>query len=110
MIARSLVGEMNTGTIGTAGRRIAHGLEVFREGRRTPYVVSFVNVDGWRAEMRLALEHGHLVVSDLHVTPQTDQARAGGLKSRQLRQVPVHAHLEKVAEMLRRPYQREQLE
>jgi hypothetical protein len=79
--------------------RLAHGLEVYRERRADgscEYVVSFVNVQGFRAEMRLALQGGRLVVSELHVTPEGGALPPGGITSRLLRYIPVHAHVQRV--------------
>jgi hypothetical protein len=74
--------------------------------------------DDWRVDMRLALgPRGHLLVSEVHVTPRTGTAKglhadvpALGITSRLLKRVPVHAHVAALAEMLRIPHERRVLE
>jgi hypothetical protein len=108
---RTRLGWLNIGSLSVAGHRIAGGLEVFREHpNATPYVVCSATFDGWRAEMRLALQRGRLVVASLSVTPAAEEIPAGGLVSRLLRQIPVHAHVRAIAERMQRPYQRQTLE
>jgi hypothetical protein len=92
----------------TVGGRTS-GLEVFHERGVGPYLVTFVNVNGWRAEMRLALQHGRTVVAALQIVPNRELP-PGGLTSRALRDVPVHAHLEAFASKLRSPYGRQEVE
>jgi hypothetical protein len=107
MTERELIAWLSSGTV-TVQRigsprglaealRLRHGLEVYRERPDgPPYLVSFVNVQGFRAEMRLALQGGRLAVSELHVTPERGELPRGGITSRILRYIPVHAHVQKV--------------
>jgi hypothetical protein len=87
------------------------GIEVYREDG-AEQLVSFFHVAGWRAEMRLGVQNGRIVVSGLSVTPaDPDALPAGGLTSRLLRRVPVHGHVAMFSRWLSAPpYRREQLE
>lgn len=80
-----------------------HQLEVVRESGRPPHVESVVVVDGWRAAIRLALQRGRVVASDLRVTPATDELPQAGLTAKVLARIPVHAHMRAFAELMRRP-------
>src|SRR5262249_49447717 len=76
-----------------------------------PYVLSFLSVDGWRMEMRLAIQKGRLITSELHVTPERpDAVPPGGISARALRRVPLHARDTQFAGMRRGAHTREEPE
>jgi hypothetical protein len=115
---RELVSELSFGSVMVqrlgSGRaaagpiRLDHGVGVRgREGQHS--LVSFVNVQGFRAEMRLERQNGRFIVSEMHVTPDGKVPR-GGVTSRLLRYIPVHAHVEKLEAMLMTDSGRSQLE
>ena len=89
-----------------------------REDDGTPHVVLLLIVDGWRVELRLALQNGRLVVGALDMQPKNPgvmrglhaSVPAGGITMRLLRHVPVHAHIQALADMLRRPPETQVLE
>jgi hypothetical protein len=77
----------------------------------SPYVVSFVTMDDWQIEMRLAVQSGRLIVSELHIKPrQRDNVPPGGITARALRRVPLHAGVAGFTSMLRASHRRDEAE
>jgi hypothetical protein len=92
---------------------------LYRKGRAVHAWVHGIEIDGdWTACLRLALQRGRVVVSEMRVFPRRDgqhdmgewagsaqgllaQVPIGGLTSRLLRRVPVHEHLRFTGDLLR---------
>jgi len=87
--------------VSEAGR--SHRLEIIHEQPGNSPVVSVVDVEGWRVEVRLALQRGRVIASGLQIASVTDELPSAGLTARILSRVPVHAHQRAFADLLRRP-------